>query len=79
MKLQEECIKQSSKDNDYCLWRVRPGNNDSFWAHTPCKPGFNPLTKINKLDQIIPTYNGHKCPICGKPIKINLDLCLEEE
>lgn len=57
----------------YCKWTVRPGNNNSFWAMTPCKHGYNPLTKINKLSQIEDTYNGRLCPICGRTIQIDLE------
>lgn len=55
---------------EYCEWAVREGWGNSYWARTPCKNGFNPLTKTNKVSQLKDCYEGRKCPICGKPIKL---------
>ena len=52
-----------------CKWTVRDGTNNTFWAFTPCEKGFNYLSKVNKLEQIKPTYDGRICPICGKQIE----------
>ena len=60
-----------------CKWVVRPGTCNSFWAFTPCKPGFNPLTKVKEANQIKDAYENRICPICGKPIEINMDLLSE--
>ena len=64
--------------NSYCKWVVRPGTNGSFWAHTPCKSGYNPLTKINRANDIEDAYNGRICPICGRTIKIDMSLMVDE-
>lgn len=61
-----------------CDWIIREGTRDTFWAYTPCKSGFNYLSKVKRADQIQPTYDGRSCPICGKPIKCNMWL-LEKE
>ena len=60
-----------------CKWTVREGTYDTFWAYTPCKSGFNYLSKIHKADQIKSTYDGRLCPICGNSIECNTEL-LEE-
>ena len=60
--------------SEKCRWIVRPGTCNTFWAYTPCKPGFNPLTKISKPEHIKPVYNGRLCPICHKPIECNTEL-----
>lgn len=65
-------------DNKYCKWVVRPGNNNSLWAHTPCKHGFNPLTKVHRLSDVEDAYNGRLCPICGRTIKIDMSLMKDE-
>ena len=57
-----------------CNWIVREGWNNSFWAFTPCKRGFNYLSKINKASEIEKAYNGRLCPICGNTIKCNVEL-----
>lgn len=57
-----------------CRWTVRPGTSSTFWAHTPCKPGFNYLSKVNNAGQIESAYGGRLCPICGKKIELNLEL-----
>lgn len=61
-----------------CKWVVRPGSNNTYWAYTPCKSGFNYLSKINKVDEIEETYNGRRCPICGKSIVCNMKLVENE-
>ena len=60
-----------------CKWVVREGTYDTFWAHTPCKDGFNYLSKVHTAEQIKPTYDGRQCPICGKTIEINTELLKE--
>ena len=65
-------------DNSFCKWVIRPGTNNSFWAHTPCKHGYNPLTKVKRVSDIEDTYNGRSCPICGRPIHIDLSLMSKE-
>jgi hypothetical protein len=62
-----------------CKWIVREGSGFLFWAYTPCKSGFNPLSRINKVEQIKPCYDGRQCPICGKPIECNIELVAESE
>ena len=57
-----------------CKWTVRPGTNNSFWAFTPCKRGFNYLSKVKTIDAIKDAYDGRLCPICGKNIEINMSL-----
>lgn len=54
----------------YCEWAVREGWGNSFWGHTPCKPGFNYLSKTNNVKYLKDCYQGRLCPICGKPIKL---------
>ena len=34
-----------------CKWVVREGTYDTFWAHTPCKDGFNYLSKVKRADE----------------------------
>lgn len=60
----------------YCKWVVREGTNNTYWAFTPCKKGFNPLTRVNKKEHIRKAYENCLCPICGK--KIHIDMCLIE-
>ena len=57
-----------------CKWVVRPGTNNSFFAFTPCKKGFNYLSKVKTVDAIKDVYEGRQCPICGKSIEIVMDL-----
>lgn len=57
-----------------CRWVVREGTSDSYWAFTPCKKGFNYLSKVNRVEEIETAYEGRECPICGKSIYIVLDL-----
>lgn len=61
-------------DTAKCKWVVRDGTHNTFWAHTPCVSGFNYLSRINRVEQIKPFYNGRICPICGKQIEINTEL-----
>lgn len=62
------------ENKEYCSWIIREGTNKSYWANTRCRGGFNYLSKVNRADQIIPTYDGCECPLCKKPIKISLEL-----
>ena len=57
-----------------CKWTIREGTCNTFWAFTPCNPGFNYLSKINKAEDIKPTYDNRLCPICNKPIECNTEL-----
>ena len=57
-----------------CKWIIRDGTNNTFWAFTPCQRGFNYLSKVNTVDQIKPTYDGARCPICGNTIECNTEL-----
>ena len=54
-----------------CRWIVRDGTLNTFWAFTPCKKGFNYLSRINKAEDVKPWYDGRLCPICGKKIECN--------
>lgn len=62
-----------------CKWIVREGNGFPFWAYTTCKSGFNPLSRICKVRQIKPLYDGRRCPICGNLIECNIELVAESE
>ena len=57
-----------------CKWVIRNGTNNSFWALTPCKRGFNYLSKIKRKEEIKSTYDGRLCPICGKIIECNTEI-----
>ena len=57
-----------------CKWVVREGRCNTYWAFTPCKKGFNYLSKARKVTEIKPQYEHHKCPICGELIELNLEL-----
>ena len=59
---------------DKCRWIIREGSGFKFWARTTCIKGFNPLSKISKLESIRSEYEGRLCPICGKPIVIITEL-----
>ena len=59
---------------DKCKWTIREGTNNTFWAWTPCKAGFNYLSKINKTEDIKPIYDNRECPICKRPIVCNTEL-----
>lgn len=68
--------------SNICRWIYRPGNNNSHWAHTTCKPGFNYLSKIIGTESKVgcaDVYNGRRCPICGKNIRINYCIIKSEE
>lgn len=57
-----------------CRWIYRPGTNNSHWAYTACKKGFNPLTRIPASEPFIGCadfYNNKLCPICDRPICID--------
>ena len=61
-------------EKEYCEWEYRPGTNQSHWAYTPCKSGFNPLIRIKNCDPYIGVadyYNNCECPICKNPINMN--------
>lgn len=75
MNSQKEIPDESNK----CKWVVRPGTQGTYWAYTPCKSGFNYLSRINKPEQIKPAYDGRLCPICHKPIECNTKLLDDEE
>jgi len=62
-----------------CRWIVRPGTLNTFWAYTPCKKGFNYLSKVHKAEHIKDAYDGRLCPICGKLIECDLWLVTESE
>lgn len=69
-------------EKEYCNWKYRPGTNNSHWAYTPCKSGYNPLTRIKDCEPYIGVadyYNNKMCPICGKPIKIDYGVIKEEK
>lgn len=59
---------------DICKWTIREGNNNSYWAFTPCKKGFNYLSRIKNANEIEKAYNGRICPICGNKIVCNTEL-----
>ena len=64
-------------DNKYCRWIYRPGLNNSHWAYTTCKRGFNYLSKLHNSDPYIGVadyYNNSQCPICGKRIKMDYSI-----
>lgn len=60
-----------------CNWVVRPGTRNTFWAYTPCKPGYNYLSRVTQKDHIKPDYDGRVCPICGGMIECNVELCFD--
>ena len=62
-----------------CKWIVREGKGFKYWAYTTCKRGFNPLTKVYTIQGVKDYYGGKLCPICNKPIELNLNLLGSEE
>ena len=40
----------------YCEWVVREGWGESYWGHTPCKQGFNYLSKTSKVAYLKECY-----------------------
>jgi len=54
--------------SEYCEWAIREGKDDTLWAYTPCKNGFNYLSKAYKVEYLKVCYEDRLCPICGKPI-----------
>jgi hypothetical protein len=57
-----------------CIWKYRPGTNDSHFAFTPCRPGFNFLSKLSNSKPYVGVadyYNGYRCPICDKVIQMD--------
>ncbi len=63
---------------EICKWKIREGTNNSFFAYTPCEPGFNYLSRSNNLESIKRIYNNTICPICGKVVKLDTSLVEEE-
>lgn len=61
-----------------CKWVVRPGVGDTLWAYTPCKKGYNYLSKVKCAEHVESVYNGRICPICGNTIECDMSL-LEEK
>lgn len=60
--------------SEQCTWIVREGKHNTFWAFTPCKKGFNYLSRISNAESIKKAYDGRICPICGKKIICNIEL-----
>lgn len=57
-----------------CVWIYRPGTNDTHFAFTSCRPGFNFLSKVSKSKPYVGVadfYNDYNCPICGKRIRMD--------
>ena len=67
-------VKNPKDGKPYCQWVVRDGINDTYWAYTPCLKGFNYLSKAKVIEHIKPHYEGRRCPICHRPILIDLHL-----
>ena len=61
-----------------CIWVIKPGVNDTFWAYTPCKPGHNYLSRADKVKDIKEYYDGRYCPICHGIIRCNTYLVEED-
>lgn len=64
-------------NNKYCRWIYRPGFNNSHWAYTTCKKGFNYLSRLQHSESYIGVadyYNNKQCPICGKRIKMDYSI-----
>lgn len=64
-------------NKEHCKWIYRPGTDNSHWADTTCKKGFNALTRIKNCEPYVGVadfYNGKKCTICGKPIQMDYTL-----
>ena len=70
-----------NKVKEHCRWIYRPGTNNSHWANTTCKPGFNYLSRLKDGSPssvgCANWYNGKECPICGKPIKMDYSIIEE--
>lgn len=64
-------------DRIKCVWVIRPGTANTFWAYTPCKRGFNYLSRVRVASEIRAAYDGRICPICGKVIECNMALIEE--
>lgn len=65
----------------FCKWIYSSGTNNSHWAHTTCRSGFNYLSKIKECEPYVGVadyYNDKQCPICGKPIKMDYGLINED-
>ena len=62
-----------------CKWTISLGTNNSLWTYTPCKRGFNYLSRVYTIEQVKPAYDGYECSICGKPIECNTVLVVESE
>ena len=63
-----------------CRWRYRPGTSGTHFAFTPCRPGYNYLSKIGASAPrvgIADWYVGRLCPICGETIEMDYSLIEE--
>ena len=63
-----------------CRWIYRPGTNNTHWAMTTCKKGYNYLSKLNGSEPYVgvaDSYNGRMCPICKKSIKMDYSIIEE--
>lgn len=57
-----------------CVWIYRPGTDNTHFAFTTCRPGFNYLSKVSKSKPYVGVadfYNGYNCPICGNKIRMD--------
>lgn len=64
-------------NKEKCKWVYRPGTNNSHYANTKCKGGFNYLSKLTNIEPYIGVadyYNNKQCPICGKIIEMDYSL-----
>ena len=64
-------------NKEKCRWVYRPGTNNSHWANTKCKGGFNYLSRLKNSEPyagVADYYNNKLCPICGKPIEMDYSL-----
>lgn len=65
-----------------CVWAYCPGTERSHWAYTPCRPGYNYLSKISPCKPYVGVadwYTGRMCPICGKNIRMDYARIVMEE
>lgn len=74
MKASVQQIVLRDRLSDKCKWVVREGTLNTYWAYTPCKKGFNYLSKTHDAKDIKRIYDNKQCPICGKPIECNMEL-----
>ena len=61
---------------DYCTWVFRPGYDGIHFAKARCDGDFKQLNIRPKDPKpgCADLYNGLRCPVCKRPIKI--DYCL---